>query len=103
MTVLPGIRFPLIGTSLTLLGRVGVSALRPALSLMGFVNLELHAVDLLDHRDVPEGLAQHQPDLRTSFEDKAAVFRRFLELAARGRTNGTLQALAGSYSEPRGS
>lgn len=103
MTVLPGIRFPLIGTSLTLLGRVGVGALRPALSAMGFVNLELHAVDLLDHRDVPEDLVRHQPDLKTSFEDKAAIFRKFLEMAARGRTNGTLAGLVGRYCEPRGS
>lgn len=94
MTVLPGLRLPLIGTSLALMPRVGVFALGPVLKRMAFVNLEFHAVDLLDYADLPGSpLPAHQPDLQRLLGEKKPAYEAALR-ACSGAENGTLEELA---------
>lgn len=90
MAVLPGLRFPLIGTSLHLLGARGFEALGPLLDLThpDFFQLELHAIDLLGAEDVgvPAAFAARQPDLRVPWAAKEALWRAvFAALSARRR------------------
>lgn len=94
ISVLPGVRFPLIGTSLTLLGHTGVRALSPLVRRMDWLHLEFHAADLLalEDDDLPRDLAV-QPDLHRPVAAKRSVFERFLELARPGREAPTLAAL----------
>jgi hypothetical protein len=95
MTVVPGIRFPLIGTSLTLLGERGVRSLAPVISRMDFVNLEFHAVDLLDASDLPDdqALVAVQGDLRRPVAAKRRAFSA--AFAACGRAdNATLEVFS---------
>jgi hypothetical protein len=95
ISVLPGVRFPLIGTSLTILGLAGVAAIEPLVRRMDWLNVELHAADLLSLSDdgLPDELAV-QPDLRVPVAAKEAVFARFLGDACPGRAQPTLSALA---------
>lgn len=74
--LIPGIRFPVIGTSLHLLGETGFDAAYPALRRRHdrIFNLEFHAIDFIDASDLPETpgphdraadrrLADYQPDI----------------------------------------
>ena len=80
--VTPSLRMPLIGTNLGALpvwaaARLGRQVARGA----SFLQLELHAIDLLD-RDDPEvdsALVRRQPDLRRSWRDKRASLHAFVE------------------------
>lgn len=75
MTVVPGARFPIIGTSLILLGRKGWSVARRTLSGVPFLNVEFHAIDLTDHAgDGIDDALLAQPDQRVPLEQKLAVF-----------------------------
>jgi len=95
MCVLPGIRFPVIGTSITMLGSVGVRALKSLLKPLSFVNLEFHAVDLLDESDpVSAGLVAVQSDLRVSYVTKRMLFQDVLETCSQGAQNRTLEEMA---------
>lgn len=82
VTVLPGIRFPVIGTSLLMLKNLGFRAIRPMLRQVPFVNLELHGIDLCDlEADKIDKALLKQPDLRVPLSDKLALFRQvFSEL-----------------------
>lgn len=99
ISVLPGLRFPLIGTSLTLLGEAGVAAVAPAVRRMRWLNLEFHAADLLSLGDdgLPAELAV-QPDLRVPVARKEAVFARFLAAAREGRDGLPLGDLAAALA-----
>ncbi|MFB6264617.1 MAG: polysaccharide deacetylase family protein [Bradymonadaceae bacterium] len=74
MCVVPGIRFPVIGTSLHVLGERGFSAIYPFLRnrYRQILNLEFHAVDFIDRTDLPDddGLPAVQPDLGIPWEEK---------------------------------
>lgn len=95
VTVLPVLRVPLIGTTLTMLGGRGVRMLAPLLRGLRFANLEFHALDLLDADDIPgTPLAEHQPDLRVPVSTKLAVFADAIEEVARGAENDTLEGFA---------
>jgi len=95
ISVLPVVRFPLIGTSLTLLGAPGVAAVEPIVRRMDWLNVEFHAADLLSLADdaLPPELAV-QPDLRVPVATKEAAFARFLADAQPGRALPTLAELA---------
>lgn len=82
VTVLPGVRFPVIGTSLLMLKHLGFRAIRPLLRQVPFVNLELHGIDLCDlEADQIDKALLKQPDLRVPLADKLALFRQvFAEL-----------------------
>ena len=80
VTVLPGLRFPLIGTSLLMMGEMGYSLIRPWVRSTTFVNLEFHGIDLCDlEEDGIDPVLRKQPDLRVPLEVKERLFRRVLE------------------------
>lgn len=79
------LRLPFIGTSLTLLGPSGARLLARQLAGVPFVNLELHGIDFLEARDVPQPLLAVQPDLRVPLARKLEALAAVLEtLRSRG-------------------
>ncbi len=73
MALVPGLRFPLIGTSLHLVRERGFAALMPILKRAhpDLFQLEFHSIDFMD--DTDEGvddLVGHQPDLSIPWEVK---------------------------------
>ncbi len=74
MCLLPGLRVPVIGTSLHMMGVRGFNCLYPILrrTYRDIFNLEFHAIDFIDREDVPddEALADHQPDLNIPWQVK---------------------------------
>jgi len=73
--------FPLVGTLLATLPRGLVRALAAGARALPLLVLELHAVDLLDDTDLPEGsraLAARQRDLRVPAARKAARIEDFV-------------------------
>jgi peptidoglycan/xylan/chitin deacetylase (PgdA/CDA1 family) len=94
MCVLPVLRLPVIGTSITMMGSSGVSFIRPFLRRMSFVNLEFHALDLLDQNDLGGSeLVAHQFDLRVEVSTKTALFSEVLKTASEKAHNDTLENL----------
>lgn len=96
VAVLPGLRLPVIGTSI---GALPVAMARLAARAMAratFVGLELHAMDFLDRADPGVGpLVGHQPELRRSLEARMASLRAFVaELVGLGFAPTTLEASA---------
>jgi peptidoglycan-N-acetylglucosamine deacetylase len=69
-----GLRLPFIGTGLVLAGTLGARALTEFVIGEPFINLEFHAIDLLDARDGLQALRGFQPDLRSSTRDKLRIF-----------------------------
>lgn len=80
MCLVPGVRFPLIGTSLHLVGTKGFGALLPLLRrrYRRLLQLEFHAMDFMDSSD--EGMQELvgiQPDLKIPWAEKRA---RYMEI-----------------------
>lgn len=71
-----GLRLPFIGTSLMLAGPKGAAWLTRRMLGLELVNLELHAIDVLDERDGLEPLSSHQPDVRIPVERKLETLDR---------------------------
>ena len=95
VTVLPGLRFPFIGTSLLMMGSTGYGLIRPWLRTTSFVNLEFHGIDLCDlEQDRIDPILQKQPDLRVPLEEKDRLFRRVLADLKAGWNVDTLEAHA---------
>jgi len=95
MTVLPGVRLPVIGTSLTLMGTAGVRLIAPILGRLSFVNLEFHGIDLLDATDLPgASLVDHQADLRIPVARKMRIFSDALSASSQRAQNDTLESFA---------
>lgn len=93
IAVTPGLRLPVIGTSLVAAPGwmrrrlVAASVRRP------FLNLELHGIDLADADSdrFPAALIAHQPDLRRSLRIKLAALEATLaQIRASGATFRTL-------------
>lgn len=85
MTVLPGVRFPVFGTSLIMMGRKGWRVALPWLQRVPFINVEFHAIDLTDH--VGDGIDDallSQPDQRVPLDKKLEVFDAVVADLARG-------------------
>ncbi len=79
MTALPGVRIPVIGTSLIAGGLLGWAAMRRALARLPFVHIEFHAIDLTDHHaDGIDDALLRQPDQRVPLDRKLALFERVL-------------------------
>lgn len=74
------LRLPYIGTTLTLLGPRGAAALTRWVVGAPLVNLELHAIDLLDRDDDLQELARHQADLGVPVARKRAALRAAVEV-----------------------
>lgn len=95
VTVLPWVRFPVIGTSLLMMGQKGYRAIKPVLQRMPLVNLEFHGIDLCDlERDAIDKTLLKQPDLRHPLPTKLALFREVLGDLAAERPVVTLETLA---------
>ena len=93
MCVLPWSRFPIIGTSLTLIGSRGFSVVYPMLRRsQRYLNLEFHGIDLLDHTDkgVSPELVERQPDLRRPVSEKMQIFRSVFQRIQNDYQTGTL-------------
>lgn len=73
MCVVPGIRFPIIGTSLHLVSGRRFDLLCPTIHRAhpDLLNLEFHAIDFVDSTDIRDpDLAKVQPDLRIPWATK---------------------------------
>ncbi|MBA2663418.1 MAG: polysaccharide deacetylase family protein [Bradymonadaceae bacterium] len=100
MAVVPGVRFPIIGTSLHLLKELGFDAVYPLIrrAQPRHFNLEFHAIDFMDSND--EGVADLvgiQPDLAVPWTTKRA---RYAHVFARLREHyrfATLEDTARSF------
>ena len=68
------LRLPFIGTSLALLGPIGARLLARSLIGLPFINLELHGIDFLEARDVPQAVLAVQPDLHVPLARKLRTF-----------------------------
>lgn len=86
MCVVPGVRFPVIGTSLHVMRERGFDLAYPAIrnAYERILNLEFHAIDFMDSDDPgTEDLVDVQPDLRVPWQTKRAryvhVFDRVAE------------------------
>lgn len=88
MSVLPGVRLPMIGTSILMYPRWSLgSFVRGMARAHSFLNLELHGIDIMDPRDPgAKPLLRHQPDLRVSLEEKFDRFHTTFALLARNHT-----------------
>jgi hypothetical protein len=78
MALIPGVRLPVIGTSLHLLREAGFDAAWPLLrrAYPTLFQLEMHAIDFMDADDPGCGeLAAHQPDLRVPWAVKRARYQ----------------------------
>jgi peptidoglycan-N-acetylglucosamine deacetylase len=89
--------FPLIGTSLHLLGDRGISRLWPRLNAAfpAYINLAMHALDFLDGGDLAgvadQGrLLQRQPDLRIPWQVKESRYRLVLDHLCKDRAMATI-------------
>lgn len=100
ITVLPGIRFPIIGTSLILLGKRGMRLLRPMIKRIDFFNLEFHGIDLCDAEIDGINLSS-QPDLKVALKDKRAAIKDTLEHMRDHWETAPLEHLAPYFKHPQ--
>ncbi|WP_438036401.1 polysaccharide deacetylase family protein [Sorangium sp. So ce204] len=82
--VTPGLRLPVIGTSVALAGAAGARLLARACAGEALVNLELHGMDFLDRSDGLEALAPFQPELRVPLGRRLEALGAFVEEVSRG-------------------
>jgi peptidoglycan-N-acetylglucosamine deacetylase len=105
MCLVPGVRFPIIGTSLHLLGKAGFDAVWPLLrsSHSQILQLEFHAVDFMDADDVgsPELIAA-QPDLRIPWPQKREIYVHVLQRLRESYAFSTLEEAATGLQTLRG-
>ncbi len=95
VTVLPGLRFPFIGTSLLMMGLKGYRLIRPWLRRARVVNLEFHGIDLCDlQQDGIDPALLKQPDLRVDLDNKLALFTEVIRDLRDGWGVDTLENLA---------
>ncbi len=78
--VLPGTRWPFIGTSVIAGGLPGWLAVQPMAARTDWLNFELHAIDLTDHeRDRIPARLKTQPDQRVPLRRKWPLLVKVLE------------------------
>ncbi len=99
MCVVPGVRVPIIGTSLHLFGADGFDRLMPALSFAypNLLQIAFHAIDFVDSTDPGiDDLVARQPDLSVPWETKRALYDRvFLAIGKRYRFATLADAVRG--------
>ena len=82
--VTPLLRYPFIGTFLTMAGRRWAGRIARMVSTEHFVSLELHGIVLLDDSDGLTGLVGHQPDVRIPWSEKFDIFCHVFDVLRRG-------------------
>lgn len=94
MSVVPGWRWPLIGTSLLAMPAAVSGPLRTAALRLPYFHLELHAMDLADAEREPiaPDLARRQPELRQPWRVR---YERLRELLSHRGGGGPLREAAG--------
>jgi peptidoglycan/xylan/chitin deacetylase (PgdA/CDA1 family) len=93
MCVVPGVRFPIIGTSLHLIGARGFELIAALLRRTHprLLNLEFHAIDFMDADDPgAAALGGVQPDLSIPWPRKARLYRAIFDIVARDWDFATL-------------
>ena len=91
---------PLIGSLLALAGPRAAGMLASLASNLGFVNLELHGVDLMDiQTDRLDPALGVQRDLHIPWQRKAEIFRNFIERLLRTHRVLTLKGAATILSQ----
>jgi hypothetical protein len=92
MAVEPTTRVPFIGTTITTLPRALVDAAARQVARLPLVNLELHAIDLVDASDHPAltELAGAQRDVRVPVAEKLARLDAVLGVLTRTHASTTL-------------
>jgi hypothetical protein len=101
----PSTRVPLIGTWWTMMPPpLREALLDRALRKLPCINVELHAIDLLDRSDpgVPRELASVQPDLRIGADEKRRAFQTLFERLRANAQVMTLRAIAHLHPVSRG-
>ncbi len=94
MCLVPGLRFPIIGTSLHLLGKGGFDTVYPLLRRRhtDVFQLEFHAIDFMDADDVASAeLIAAQPDLRVPWPQKRAIYTHVIDRLRHDYTFSTLR------------
>lgn len=101
IAVIPGVRFPLIGTSLHILGRSGFDAAYPLIKRAHhLLNLEFHTIDFMDAEDPGmKALVKYQPDLNVSWEAKRTLYKHIFSTVARDYQFRTLRDAAEAWNE----
>ncbi len=79
-SVLPLVRVPFIGTTLSLAGRSRAAMMARIAARGLWAGLEFHAIDLMDEMDGLGPLSGYQPDVRVGVEEKTATFREVLRI-----------------------
>lgn len=103
VTVLPALRLPYIGTSLLAGGRAFEAISGPLLRRLDLVNLECHALDLLDlEADGLDPALRVEPVLRVPLERRTETLRRALTALRDGWGVSTLEDLAPRLRESFG-
>ena len=84
VAVAPGVRMPVIGTSLVLAPTYVRAQLLELMRRRRFFNLELHGIDLADADadGIPAELVAKQPDLRRSLDEKLRALEATLDRLA---------------------
>lgn len=106
MCVVPGLRLPVIGTSLHLFGWPGFKLIYPSLkrAYQRCLQLEFHTIDFIDAQDLDDSdveLIARQPDLRVPWANKRALYRSIFELISQDYTFRTMASVARAWPKPR--
>jgi hypothetical protein len=84
-SVLPLVRVPFIGTTLSLAGPSRAAWMARIAARGRWVGLEFHAIDLMDAPgDGLQALSGYQPDVRVGIDEKTDTFRRVLGILLDG-------------------
>lgn len=97
MCVIPGLRLPIIGTSLHLLGHRGFELVYPLLraTYKRCLQLEFHAIDFMDAQDIQdEALIKRQPDLRVPWSQKRHLYGHVFSRLSEDYTFKTMTSVA---------
>lgn len=100
--VVPGVRFPVIGTSLHLLKKQGFDAAYPLLrrAQPDIFNLEFHAIDFMDSTDPGvQDLVGIQPDLAIPWHQKRELYRHVFAKIREDYTFCTLESASNALRE----
>lgn len=94
MCVVPGVRFPVIGTSLHVMKERGFDLAYPVIrqTYRQLLNLEFHAIDFMDSHDPGTvDLVDVQPDLRVPWAQKRTLYEHVFDRLGEDYQFGTMR------------